>query len=181
MTLIKLCRPSMETDANSLVDRIRQLEEKIENGIPAVVSTGMGAESAGGSTADSQPVVKAELPKAIPEDVKQTVGKWSAIVGEASMPMKAYLKSAYPSLAGDGSLLVVVEDGLPSDYFREAQHREELERIVCNFIGKEMKVTVQSAEQGRNPEELFPDLTKVVSQVIHMEVEELEEEPEELI
>ncbi len=42
-------------------------------------------------------------------------------------------------------------------------------------------MTVQSTEQGRNPEELFPDLTKVVSQVIHMEVEELEEEPEELI
>lgn len=181
MTLIKLCRPSMETDANSLVDRIRQLEEKIENGIPTVVSPVTGAGSDGGNATVSQPVVRAELPKAIPEDVKQAVGKWSAIVGEASMPMKAYLKSAYPSLAGDGSLLVVVEDGLPSDYFREAQHREELERIVCNFIGKEMKVTVQSAEQGRNPEELFPDLTKVVSQVIHMEVEELEEEPEELI
>ncbi|MBD5548050.1 MAG: DNA polymerase III subunit gamma/tau [Lachnospiraceae bacterium] len=181
MTLIKLCRPSMETDPSSLVDRIRQLEEKIENGIPTVVSPGTGVRSDGEGTAALQPLVRAELPKAIPADVKQTVEKWSAIVGESSMPMKAYLKSAYPSLAGDGSLLVVVSDGLPSDYFREAQHREELERIVCDFAGKEIKVTVQSAEQGRNPEELFPDLTKMVSQVIHMEVEELEEEPEELI
>ena len=177
MTLIKLCRPEMETDAQSLVDRIRQLEEKIENGIPAAFRE--EAVSSGGTV--SKPVVQAELPKAIPEDVKQAVGKWSAIVGETVMPMKAYLKNAYPSLAGDGSLLVVVEDGLPSDYFREAKRREELERIVSDFTGKEIKVTVQSTEQGRNPEELFPDLTKVVSQVIHMEVEELEEEPEELI
>ncbi|MDE5910148.1 MAG: DNA polymerase III subunit gamma/tau [Lachnospiraceae bacterium] len=180
MTLIKLCRPEMETDAQSLVDRIRQLEEKIENGIPAVAFKEAAVYTDGGS-ADSKATVRAELPKAIPDDIKQAVGKWSAIVSETAMPMKAYLKNAYPSLAGDGSLLVVVEDGLPSDYFKETKRREELERIVSDFTGKEIKVTVQSSEQGRNPEELFPDLTKVVSQVIHMEVEELEEEPEDLI
>lgn len=179
MTLIKLCKPEMEADTQSLVDRIRQLEEKLENGIPAAVFRQEAVNSDGGMV--SRPVVRAELPKAIPEDVKQVVGKWSAIVSEAAMPMKAYLKNAYPSLAGDGSLLVVVEDGLPSDYFRDAKRREELEHIVSDFTGKEIKVTVQSAEQGRNPEELFPDLTRVVSQVIHMEVEELEEEPEDLI
>lgn len=180
MTLIKLCRPEMETDSQSLVDRIRQLEEKIENGIPAAAFRETVISNDGGS-ADAKPVVRAELPKAIPEDIRQAVGKWSAIVSETAMPMKAYLKNAYPSLAGDGSLLVVVEDGLPSDYFREAKRREELERIVSDFTGKEIKVTVQSSEQGRNPEELFPDLTRVVSQVIHMEVEELGEEPEDLI
>ncbi len=179
MTLIKLCRPEMETDAQSLVDRIRQLEEKIENGIPAAAFRQEAVSSDSGAV--SKPAVRAELPKAIPEDVKQAVGKWSAIVNETAMPMKAYLKNAYPSLAGDGSLLVVVEDGLPSDYFREAKRREELERIVSDFTGKEIKVTVQGTEQGRNPEELFPDLTKVVSEVIHMEVEELEEEPEDLV
>lgn len=180
MTLIKLCRPCMETDTQSLVDRIRQLEEKIENGIPAVAVPTGGQGNYESAAASSGSVVRAELPKAIPEDVKQVVERWAAIVGEASMPMKAYLKSAYPSLSGDGSLLVVVPDGLPSDYFRETQHREELERIVSDFTGKEMKVSVQSSEQNRNPEELFPDLTKVVSQVINMEVEDLEEDPEEI-
>ena len=47
-----------------------------------------------------------------------------------------------------------------------------------NYTGKEIKVTVQSTQQGRNPRELYPDLTKIVSQAIHMEVEDLEEEPE---
>ncbi len=169
MAIIKLCRPGMETDTDSLVDRIRQLEEKIEKGIPMI------APAAG--TAPT-PKKQAELPKAIPEDVKQAVGSWPAIVGEAPMPMKAYLKNAYPSLAKDGSLLVVVQDGLPLDYFKEDTHREEFENILSGFMEKEMKVTIQGPEPGRNPEELFPDLTKVISQVIHMEVEELEEEPE---
>ncbi len=180
IALIKLCRPSMETDTQSLADRIRQLEEKIEQGISMKAVPVMGA---GGYPADTQSApqtILAELPKAIPEDVKELVSRWSAIVGEASMPMKAYLKTAYPSLAGDGSLLIVVQDGLPSDYFREASHKEELEHMIADFTGKQMMLTIQNAQQGRNPEELFPDLTRLVSQAINMEVEEIEEEPENM-
>lgn len=180
IALIKLCRPSMETDTSSLVDRIRQLEEKLEKGIPMTAVSGGGTIAYAGAEKSVENVVQAELPKAIPEDVKKVAGSWSAIVGEAPMPMKAYLKTAYPSLATDGSLLVVVQDGLPSDYFKEACHREELERIIADFSQKEMQVTIQNAQQGRNPEEVFPDLSRLVSQTINMEVEELEEDPEDM-
>ncbi len=191
MTLIKLCRPAMETDAQSLLDRVRQLEEKMEKGIPVLAASDRGAFGPGAGTADGESglgantrgegaVIPANLPKAVPEDVKAAVGKWPAIVGEAAMPMKAYLKTAFPSLSGDGNLLVVVSDGLPFDYFRDSQHREELERIIAGFTGKEMKVEVQCARPGQNSEEIYPDLTKLVSQVINMEVEELDEEMEDL-
>lgn len=189
MTLIKLCRPAMETDAQSLLDRVRQLEEKMEKGIPVLAASDRGAFGAGtaggesglgANTRGEGAVIPANLPKAVPEDVKAAVGKWPAIVGEAAMPMKAYLKTAFPSLSGDGNLLVVVSDGLPFDYFRDSQHREELERIIAGFTGKEMKVEVQCARPGQNSEEIYPDLTKLVSQVINMEVEELDEEMEDL-
>ncbi len=74
----------------------------------------------------------------------------------------------------------MVSDGLPFDYFRDSGHKEELERLIADFSGKEMKVEVQCARPGRNPEEIYPDLTKLVSQVINMEVEELDEEMEDL-
>ena len=80
--------------------------------------------------------------------------------------MKTYLKSAYPSLSADGKLLIVVQDGLPADYFRQEGHREELQKI-------------QNADGGRNPEDTFPDLTKLVSDNINMDIEEIEEEDEE--
>ena len=178
MALIKLCRPGMETDVQSLTDRIRQLEEKIENGIPVAASYVGAAPGNGVLSRDLEESALAPLPRALPEDVERVVGRWSAIIAEASMPMKAYLKASYPSLAADGSLLVVAEDGLPSDYFKEVHHREELERLIADYAGKEMTITVQSTQQGRNPQELYPDLTKLVSQAIHMEVEDLEEEPE---
>ena len=44
MAIIKLCRPAMETDTASLVDRIRQVEEKLEKGIPIMaVNPGAGS------------------------------------------------------------------------------------------------------------------------------------------
>ena len=181
MTLIKLCKPGMETDTQSLVDRIRQLEDKLENGVQIAAMPAAGGQVYNQSQPVQSAQPKAELPKAIPEDVKQAAGRWSAIVGEAPMPMKAYLKTAYPSLAGDGSLLVVVEDGLPYDYFKQPERRGDLENLISNYIGKEITITVQNTEQGRNPQDLFPDLTRVVDQVIDMEIEDMEEDEEEFM
>lgn len=170
--LIKLCRPSMETDTQSLTDRIRQIEDKLESGsftmASATASAAAGVNDVGTETKHTP---QAELPAAIPEDIEQAVSRWPAIVSQASMPMKAYLKSAYPSLAGDSSMLVVVEDGLPADYFRDSSRKEDLESLISESVGKQIRVTVQSSQQGRDPRDTFPDLTQIVSQAINMEIE----------
>lgn len=183
MAIIKLCRPAMETDTTSLADRIRQVEEKIEKGIPmAAVNPGAGNASVpGNGTALLQgaekPAGKAELPKAIPEDIQNVVNRWSRIVDETANPMKSYLKNAYPSLSGDGKLLVVVQEGLPSDYFKRQENRDQLKTVIGSVTGKDMEIIIQSAENGRNPEDLYPDLTQLVDQTIDMEIEELDEIP----
>ena len=183
MAIIKLCRPAMETDTTSLADRIRQVEEKIEKGIPmAAVNPGAGNASVpGNGTALLQgaekPAGKAELPKAIPEDIQNVGNRWSRIVDETANPMKSYLKNAYPSLSGDGKLLVVVQDGLPSDYFKRQENRDQLKTVIGSVTGKDMEIIIQNAENGRNPEDLYPDLTRLVDQTIDMEIEELDEIP----
>lgn len=183
IALIKLCRPAMETDTSSLSDRIRQVEEKLEKGVmiqnvsPEDVRQGELAGMAG--TDHAQSGQKAPLPKAIPEDVRQAVAKWAGIVDETWNPMKSYLKNAYPSLSGDNTLLVVVEDGLASDYFKKQENLDALKNTIGTLIGKEMEIVVRSAENGRNPEELYPDLTKLVDELIDMEIEELDDNPQE--
>lgn len=178
IALIKLCRPSMETDTQSLTDRIRQVEDKLEKGIPMATVPTMGQGVAATVNAQSAEP-KAPLPKAVPADVQKVVAKWSAVVGGADMPMKAYLKNAYPSLAADNSLMVIVEDGLPADYFKETTHRETLEQMVSEFAGKEMKITVQNAGQGRNPQDIYPDISRMVAETIHMEIEEINDETDD--
>lgn len=183
MAIIKLCRPAMETDTASLADRIRQVEEKLEKGIPmAEVNPGAGSGSVPGngtviSQGTEKPAGKAELPKAIPEDIQNVVNRWSRIVDETANPMKSYLKNAYPSLSGDGKLLVVVQDGLPSDYFKRQENRDQFKSVIGSVTGKDMEIIIQSAENGRNPEDLYPDLTRLVDQAIDMEIEELDEIP----
>lgn len=165
MALIRLCRPQMQTDIRSLTDRVRQLEEKLEQGISMVPDAETLARLAGGmgdvGNGVSGTGVKKEqapLPQAVPEDVKAVVSKWSVAIAEAPNPMKTYLKSAYPSLDGAGHLLVIVEEGLAGDYFKQPVHKEELAGILSGYAGKAIEVNVQSNSVTVIPETHSPTL-----------------------
>ncbi len=170
IALIKLCRPSMEKDYESILERIRAVEEKIENGLVAVAAdAGYPHEREGGAT--QEPVVKEALPlpKAIPEDVQAVVDRWPNIVAQTPMPMKVYLKDAKLSLGGDNKLMLVVEDGLASDYFlKQEGHRELLVRTLSEAVGKEIDVTIQSVQNRNEFAQNYVDL----SQLIRMDIEE---------
>ena len=175
IALIKLCRPDMEKDYESVVERVRAVEEKIENGV-AVMPAGVvnsGGDISGVTTQASAAKERPPLPKAIPEDVQAAVDKWSMIVGQASMPMKQYIKDAGLSLGGDNKLMIVVEDGLASDYFlKQEGHKEILEQMISGAIGKEIDVTIQSVPDRDAFVQNYADL----SQVIHMDIDIEEEE-----
>lgn len=176
IALIKLCRPSMESDTQSLTDRIRQIENKLESGIPMISDVNSGYAQEGRKPIE--PIVQAPLPKAIPEDVKLVAQKWEAVISTMENPMKGYLRGSFPSIGADGGLLVVVENELWVDYFKDKEHMMALEQIVSAYATKEMKVTVQCAGQGQNAREIFPDVTRLINQNIHIDVEELDEDEE---
>lgn len=83
--------------------------------------------------------------------------------------MKQYLKTARLSLGGDNKLMVVVEDGLASDYLmKNAGNRKRLEEAISESVGREIEVNVQSMAGERNFEDSYIDLSKI----IRMEIEE---------
>ena len=131
IALIKLCKPQMEIQADSLLDRIRALEEQMEKGIP-VMAAAIPAD--GGAVSVVAAPVKKELPKALPEEIKEVVGKWPAIVATAENLLKNQLKHAKLSLSVDGKLLLVVEEGIPSDYFAIEGKKQEVEQLISNFM-----------------------------------------------
>ena len=109
-----------------------------------------------------------EIPKAIPEDVTMVVRKWPAIVSNAGMPLRLYLKNAKLSLGGDNKLMMVVEDGVASDYLKQEGGKEIVERLIEDCIGKSVEVTIQPLEGTRSFESSYIDL----SQIINIEIEE---------
>ncbi|MBO5146671.1 MAG: DNA polymerase III subunit gamma/tau [Lachnospiraceae bacterium] len=167
ITLIKLCRPAMETSNDAVVARVKDLEEKMEKGVvqaaPAAIQSTQTAVAA---------APKAELPKAIPGDIRQIVSNWQGIVGETSQPLKTHLKKARLSLGGDNRLMLVVEDGLAYDYLSNAENHKHVEDMISNFLQKEVSVQVQSIAQGSRFEESYVDITQVINMDIEIEEEE---------
>lgn len=176
IALIKLCKPEMETKSDALVDRIRAVEDKLEKGIPmaAIPAGGYGLATgyAGEGVAESTKApAKRELPKALPEEIKDIVSKWPAIVATADGFLKNQLKHARLSLSTDDKLLLIVEDGISSDYFSLDGKKQEVDTLISNYMQKEVEVTIQSISPNREFSDEYVDL----SQFIMTEIEEEDE------
>lgn len=164
MTLIKLCRPAMETTNDAVVARVKDLEEKIEKGVVQAAQVAVQSTE----TVEPAPAVQ-ELPKAIPDDIKQIVGNWHGIVAQTSQPLKTHLKNAHLSLGGDNKLLIVVEDGVAYDYLTTEENHRHVEDMISTFLQKEVTVQIRNLDPGRHFEESYVDLAKVINMDIEIE------------
>ena len=132
VALIKLCVPAMETNQDTLLDRIRAVEEKVEQGAGVAERVVYVNRDAGeNSRADRLP--KPELPNAIPEDVQEVVKNFRAIADEASGMLRGYLKKARLSLGGDNRLMIVLPDSLSASVVGREDHVAELELSLIHI------------------------------------------------
>lgn len=167
MTLIRLCRPEMEVKEDSLLDRIRRLEQTVSRIESGAVPIAAAPAVASPATAPI-PEKRKELPKAVPEDVRRISESWQGILSNLSQPMKTYLKGATLSLAGDNRLMLVFEDGLASDYFiKETTNKEQLEAVLSDFAQKRVEVEIKSVDSRQELESSYVDLTQ-----IHFDIEQ---------
>lgn len=169
MTMIKACRPSMEKDQESLVERVRTLENKIEKGLVVAAPSQTAATVGTAAGAGGKQAGKPKLPEAIPEDVEQIVRKWPVILNDCPNPMKGYLKTARLSLGNDNHLQIYLVEGTYSDYFLKfPEHQEQLGMILSNAIGKEVVPDFKTYGQNEDFESNNIDLSKIIM----MDIEE---------
>lgn len=160
VALIKLCRPEMERDETSLLDRIRRLEQMIQNGVQVVNTQNSGYRSASrGEKAGYNPEeqISADIETtsgeaaaaplseeaAAPEDLKQALAKWRNIVNATGGRLKSVLLSAkvqYNASGEDQRLYVVFQDFLGERYVNDPGTKELLEKIIAEQIGKKVEV-----------------------------------------
>mgnify|MGYP002801001561 FL=1 len=190
VALIKLCTPAMENTQDSLLDRIRAVEEKVEKGIDAAAvlqvqggyvpgagyqdgAYGAGGDGSGvpggGSGASGSAGVRKELPNAIPEDVQEVVKNFRSIVGEASGILQGSLKKARLSLGGDNRLMIVLPDPLSESVVGREDHVQELENLIEQRIGKKVEIEVRHVEEGRHFEDTFVDIEQKINMEITVE------------
>ena len=170
VTLIKLCRPAMDQNKDALLDRIRAIEKQLEEGaweapVRERIVYASDAKEAG------EPKPKPELPQALNEDVKAVAKDFRMIINEASPMLRTYLKKARLS-AGEGNrLLIVLPDELSASAVATPEHKEEIQSLIEQKIGKKVEIDVRQMEAGRRFEDNFVDLENLINMEITVEDE----------
>lgn len=159
VAMIKLCRPSMEVNQDSLLDRIRAIEQQLENGYTGQVQEVVYVNQ---SAVPKEPMPKLELPKALHEDVKAVTKNFRAIANQASPMVRSYLKLAKLSVGNQDQLLIVLPDEVSAGVVGTVAHKEEIQRLIEDKIGKTVEIEVRHVEEGRRFEDSFVDIEKVV-------------------
>ena len=183
--LIKLCKPAMETNLDSVLDRIRILEEKLENGVIAVPAPEQGQRAAGmsGEAGEGQekPSETVKPQKAAPEDLQYIRNNWKMIVGQTQGMFKTFLQTAVPKYngtTGENRLYVEFSNDLAQGCAEDPEKKALLERIIADQTGKsvEVEMVLRKVNAPRELAEISVD--DILKNEVHMDVV-VEEEPEE--
>ena len=162
IAIIKLCRPEMETDQTSIIDRLESLEQKMAQGVPAAqVQAGTMPQS---TTPGAAQVKKPELPKAIPEDIQAAIKNWRSIISEVGGNTKVYLNKAVPTLGNASDLQLVFDDENAYAYLEEnrAGCLDTIKEKLAERTGRDIAVTVRKNESGQNAKDVVPDLRDLI-------------------
>lgn len=135
--LIRMAKPQMDVDVDSLTDRIRKLEDRLT----ALLENGYVPEAGDGQAqaVNSEPVEYDYIPDALPEDIQKLVSNWGELPRYANGSVKHILISAKPSITPDGSFMLLP---LPQDAMmaQEEPFKSYLEKAIEDFLGKKLEI-----------------------------------------
>lgn len=157
IALIKLTRPEMERNYDSLWNRLSILEKKLEAGI--VIASKQPTQSEFSSEIKEgrkQAVLEAkELQKAVPQEVQEAVNVMPAVIQTIGYPMATYLKMARFQVGGENRLLVVVMDEVAEGFLNKQERREQLGTLLSSKIGKEIQVDIKLIREEEEQKNIF--------------------------
>ncbi len=171
IALIKLCKPEMEVNLDSVIDRIKQLEEKLAKGV-VVEASGTAAHTGNpekDQTVKKQPVV---LPEALPEDLKQIANNWKNIIGQIgrkSPALGTVLQSATPSIDGNRGLQIVVTESIDKDMIEREAHLQVIHDTIAQMVQKQVQISVRYLDRSKERMDDVVDLSKLVKMPIQYE------------
>ena len=161
IALIKLCRPEMEQSYDSLIDRIKILEEKLEKGV--VVSTDSKATD---TKVIPEPELQkpSNLPDALPEDIKEVARNWKGLITQISKKAPALgmvLKGATLSTEGQGLVIVTTEE-LDKELIEREGHIQLIKDTIASLIQKQVQIQTRYLNKEKERMDHVLDLTKII-------------------
>ena len=194
IALIKLCQPVMETNLDSLFDRVRVLEEKLNNPDILITSRSAGEEKElsghrdenGYSGRDQTEQLSSENKplKAAPEDLQYVKKNWNSIIRETKGLLQQMLLESTPKYdgnTGEPVLYVEFRNFLAQTCIDNPENLQILKQAIQKKIGKELevKMVLKKEEPGAGKGGLADiSVDELLQQNIHMDVtvENIEDE-----
>lgn len=162
--LIKLCRPDMEKRRDELEERVAYLEKMMEKVLTEGVSFSASSGVALPRPDAKRPQKEKEAPvQAASEDVLSLIREWDTF--RKSMPdqQAMILESAAASAGGGNTLLLSLPEGFAYSYYaRSEAHRQELEKDLSAYIGKEIQVTFRQMEKTETTADPGDDIRQMM-------------------
>lgn len=196
VVLIKLTKPSMEPDLESLLERVSQLEEALEDleagrkalpvsAFPSGGTVALGATAPEGGQgapgiqepaasraqgASSEiPAKQVTLPKAQLEDLQLVRNEWAKIVREIGGGARAYLRDTVVEPGGEGCLTIVFLDPMNYDMGKRPTVIGDLERQVEARYGRSIYFKTRLAGRGERLDTIYVT-KKELEENIHMDI-----------
>jgi len=163
IALIKLCKPEMEQNYDSVISRLKRIEEQLEKGI--VINS---SEQSGQITkSKEQPTKKAPviLPEALPEDLREVARSWKNIVSQVTKKSPALgtvLQQATLSIGEDHRLLLVVTDSLDKGMIDKEEHTIIIQEVIAQLIHKQVEIKSKHLDKSKEKLDEVTDLTKLI-------------------
>lgn len=169
VAIVKLSKPQMEYNIDSVLNRLSNIERNIENGVFAVRQPqNAQQDNQYIKTESSKPEEKKKLEIAVSQEIQEVANNWRRIQGRVLPPASIYLKNVKLTVTGDGKLFIVTKDKNGYEIIRRENVIAEIERLIAEEIQKEVKVDVKLLEEHEHFEDKFVEITKN----INMEIEE---------
>lgn len=182
IALIKLCRPAMETNLDSVLDRLRVLEQRMDERPVQQVIVQQGNSVSGAETGAVVAAAEKKPPaKAVPEDLQKIVAGWRVITGQTTGMFKQMLQKSIPKYNGETGepiLYVEFQDFLGQSYVDDPDAKKELQDIIAAQTGKSVEIEMLVANQHQHTNLADITVDQAIRDNIHMDVI-IEEDPDE--
>lgn len=186
VTLIKLCRPAMDSheDIGELTGRVGQLEGQLEQAMRALKETKEqlskgyvpknAQQMANLSGAPAKPVEKRVI-EALPEDISRIAASWNDIVGSIDEQLlNTFLRQANVTLAKDNaSLEIMISSPSAYSYVSRADTVSAISDLIEERTGLRVNIIVTKLADGEDFQNRFTDIRELVK--MNIEVDDKEE------
>lgn len=169
MAVIKLCKPSMERNYESILNRLSIIENQLESGNFVQNKAQSRSQETGEETPEQEEM---PIPKAVSEDIQSLAEQWGGIVSDVSPSMQFMLRGAKVMQGVDNKLVLGFDQAMNSSYFEKPEHKEELETAICQRLGKKVEIVPQLMKAEEAKTDMFIDPAKINMAGIEFEFED---------